>query len=72
MKKIETAKEFNARTASPGMRWRTESGKERETGFVVSEGNRTAWLSNYRKALKYEFAQEIPSAANGERYDQNS
>lgn len=72
MHKIESAKEHNARIASPGMRFRTESGKERETGYVVSDGDRSAWLPNLGQARKYVFPESIPSPANGEKYDINS
>lgn len=50
---IQTAKEYNEQTENPVMRFRTESGKDRQTGFVVRFiGGSVQWFPNLMLAKK--------------------
>lgn len=72
---IKTAKDYNLYQPNPSMRFRTDSGKDRETGYVVTWGTTSQWFPNRgqaKLAAKGDAPVSIPSAATGERYDHNS
>lgn len=49
---LQTAREYNESQQSPHMRFRTESGKERVTGFVVTIDGNSQWFPNFGQARK--------------------
>lgn len=50
---IIAAKDYNAETPNPVLRFKTDSGKDRSTGYVVKYDNgNVAWYANFGLARK--------------------